>query len=180
MGQYILMVSCHLVCLANYKLLLNFNDVSVVNMKNAGLLPSDGPLGNIPDSRWRQTWRWVSQIRRTWFIQEKEHVSWSTQKCPFEKIFFYTHYIRHSMRTSLIVLKNESVQWCCYELKNFKMKFVTLSYTMCWSLDYSIIPVSSTDSLTTQQHWVDKMSDSLLCLLTSWWAGLLFQWISLK
>ena len=35
-------------------------------------LPSDGPLGNIPDKRWRQTWRWVSQIRRTWFIQEKE------------------------------------------------------------------------------------------------------------
>lgn len=122
-GQYILMVSCHLVCLTNYKLLLNFNDISVVNMRNTSLLPSDGPLGNIPDRRWRQTWRWVSQIRRTWFIQEKEHVSWSTQKCTFEKIFFYPHYIRHSMRTSLIVLKNESVQWCCYELKNFKMKF---------------------------------------------------------
>ena len=178
MGQYILMVSYHLVCLANYKLLLNFN----FNMRNASLLPSDGPLGNIPDKRWRQTWRWVSQIRRTWFIQEKEHVSWSTQKCPFEKIFFYTHYIRHSMRTSLIVLKNESVQWCCYELKNFTMKFsgTELHELMYWSLDCYIIPVSSTDSLTTQQHRVDKMSDSLLCLLTSWWAGLLSQWISLK
>lgn len=41
------MVSCHLVCLANYKLLLNFN----FNMRNASLLPSDGPLGNIPDKR---------------------------------------------------------------------------------------------------------------------------------
>lgn len=45
------MVSYHLVCLANYKLLLNFNDISVVNMRNASLLPSDGPLGNIPDRR---------------------------------------------------------------------------------------------------------------------------------
>ena len=163
------MVSYHLVCLANYKLLLNFNDISVVNLRNASLLPSDGPLGNIPDRRWRQTWRWVSQIRRTWFIQEKEHVSWSTQKCPFEKIFFYPHYIRHSMRTSLIVLKNESEKILRWNL-----------VALCWLLDYYIIPVSSTDSLTTQQHWVDKMSDSLLCLLTSWWAGLLFQWISLK
>ena len=86
------------------------------------------------------------------------------------------------MRTSLIVLKNESVQWCCYELKNFTMKFsgTELHELMYWSLDCYIIPVSSTDSLTTQQHQVDKMSDSLLCLLTSWWAGLLSQWISLK
>lgn len=64
--------------------------------------------------------------------------------------------------------------------KILRWNLVAMSSTMWWSLDYYIIPVSSTDSLTTQQHRVDKMSDSLLCLLTSWWAGLLFQWISLK
>lgn len=51
--------------------------------------------------------------------------------------------------------------------KILRWNLVAMSSTMWWSLDYYIIPVSSTDSLTTQQHRVDKMSDSLLCLLTS-------------
>ena len=163
-GQYILMVSCHLICLANYKLLLNFN----FNMRNASLYL-------------------LMDLWETFLINAEDKLE---GECPRsgepdsyrKKNVSYPHYIRNSMRTSLIVLKNESVQWCCYELKNSTMKFsgTELHELMYWSLDCYIIPVSSTNSLTTQQHRVDKMSDSLLCLLTSWWAGLLSQWISLK